>query len=172
MVQSCSRGLMKDQLLIQATGEQLQDELGRASSTTAVVFYYKGIQMSDIFVPVSRTLGRSVLYCAAGPIFVVVGRGECRRMGNVLGWLNHLGSPGLQCLGTKNVAAEISPAAASEVGFCPVPPCCCCLVLGCRSCPSAQRAPLRCKQVAVALPLLDFDRLGGESFRALGKLPK
>lgn len=69
-------------------------------------------------------------------------------------------------------AAEISPAAASEVGFCPVPPCCCCLVLGCRSCPWAQRAPLRCKQVAVALPLLDFDRLGGESFRALGKLPK
>lgn len=31
---------------------------------------------------------------------------------------------------------------------------------------------LSCKQVAVALTLLDFDRLGGESFRVLGKLPK
>ena len=38
-------------------------------------------------------------------------------------------------------------------------------VLGCGSCPSAQRAPLSRKQVAVALTLLDFDRLGGESFR-------
>lgn len=47
-----------------------------------------------------------------------------------------------------------------------------CPVLGCGSCPSAQRAPLSRKQVAVALTLLDFDRLGGESFRVLGKLPK
>lgn len=31
---------------------------------------------------------------------------------------------------------------------------------------------LSCQQVAVALTLLDFDRLGGESFRVLGKLPK
>lgn len=63
--------------------------------------------------------------------------------------------------------AEIfAAAAASEVGFCPV------LVLGCGSCQSAQRAPLSRKQVAVALTLLDFDRLRGESFRVLGKLPK
>lgn len=33
-------------------------------------------------------------------------------------------------------------------------------------------ALLSCQQVAVALTLLDFDRLGGESFRVLGKLPK
>lgn len=31
---------------------------------------------------------------------------------------------------------------------------------------------LSCQQVAVALTLLDFDRLGPESFRVLGKLPK
>lgn len=47
-----------------------------------------------------------------------------------------------------------------------------CPVLGCGSCLLAWRAPLSCKQVAVVLRLLDFDRLGGESFRVLGKLPK
>lgn len=41
-----------------------------------------------------------------------------------------------------------------------------CLAPGCRSC------TLSPKQVAVALTLLDFDRLGGESFRVVGKPPK
>lgn len=36
----------------------------------------------------------------------------------------------------------------------------------------AWRTLLHSKQAAVALTLLDFDRLGGESFRVLGKLPK
>lgn len=61
MVQSRSRGLTKDQQLIQEAGEQLQDELGRALSTTVVVFYYKGIQMSDIFVPVRMRISEQDL---------------------------------------------------------------------------------------------------------------
>lgn len=82
-----------------------------------------------------------------------------------LRWLNFSDPVNSQHLAQNISAAETSPAAAHKVGFGPIQGWAVGAVRG-------FGVLLSCQQVAVALTLLDFDRLGGESFRVLGKLPK